>query len=85
MAPAESIRLSIAKARTRRNWSQQQLATAIGVERTTIWRYEAGRQDVEVHHLVAMARVLGAPDLLAKACSVCPVAAAAEHVLEVPR
>lgn len=77
MGTHDPIGLSIAKARVQRGWSQQRLATAIGVDRTTIWRYEAGRQDVEIHHVVGMAHVLGNPALLATACHVCPVGAVA--------
>lgn len=73
MAPTEAIGLSIAKARVQRGWSQQRLATALGFERTTIWRYETGQQVPDAGTVLRVAVLLNAPELLASAQAVCGV------------
>ena len=48
-------------ARRQREWTQSQLAAAVGLTRASIANLEAGRQRPPVHVAVLIARALGAP------------------------
>ena len=61
------IGLRIAHARGRAGTTQQHLANAVGLTRTSVANIEAGRQRVMVHQLVAMASALGV-----RVCNIIP-------------
>jgi len=50
--------------RCQRGWSQQELATEIGVHRNTIARWEAGGEKVNIFMLLRAADILGCQHLL---------------------
>lgn len=60
-----AVGLMIYEKRKARGWSQQQLADATDLKRTTISNIEYGRQSISVEQLCAIAQMLGAePDIL---------------------
>jgi transcriptional regulator with XRE-family HTH domain len=51
--------LARARARAKEQFSQQGLAVALGLSRTSVTNIERGRQPVQLHTLYKIARVLG--------------------------
>jgi len=51
----------VQRARRQREWTQSQLAAAVGLTRASIANLEAGRQRPPVHVVVLIARALGVP------------------------
>jgi transcriptional regulator with XRE-family HTH domain len=59
-----SFRVDLAPMRMRRRAlgiSRERLAAMVGVDPVTIWRYETGRTEPSLRHIVTIARVLGVP------------------------
>jgi DNA-binding XRE family transcriptional regulator len=56
----ESFGRAVALRRVRAGLTQEQMALAIGLSRTSIANIEGGRQQVLLHHAFAISRVLGA-------------------------
>lgn len=54
-----SISTNLIKQRDMRGWTQEQLAEAIGVSRSTIAKWEAGKGVPKVDNLIALSRALG--------------------------
>ena len=69
-APQDPFYVELGKriraARKQRKFTQEKLATAVQLTRTSITNIEAGRQPVLAHHLVRLARALAmtVPELL---------------------
>lgn len=69
-APQDPFYVELGKrirdARKHRKFTQEKLATAVQLTRTSITNIEAGRQPVLAHHLVRLARALAVtvPELL---------------------
>jgi transcriptional regulator with XRE-family HTH domain len=59
MATDPTLGTSIARARGRKHWTQQQLANAIGVDRKTIDNWENGRTIPHRHRIGALEEALG--------------------------
>jgi transcriptional regulator with XRE-family HTH domain len=57
--PPPSLRFCIREARQDRGWTQAQLATAAGLERSNVALLEIGRREPTVTTLVRLARALG--------------------------
>ena len=55
----ETVGLGIRAAREHRGLTQQDLATSIGMTRSSVTTIEAGRQQIRVHTLVMIAQALG--------------------------
>lgn len=55
----------IANARHERDWSQEDLAERLGVNQTTVSRWEKGERSISVAQAVMLTRVLGLTDAVA--------------------
>lgn len=64
MVTRETLGRQIARERKRAGLTQEQLATALGLERTAISRIEQGRQGLDTLQLAAIAEVLGRSPLV---------------------
>lgn len=53
-----SISTNLIRHRDMRGWTQEQLAEAIGVSRSTIAKWEAGKGTPKVDNLIMLSRVL---------------------------
>ncbi len=60
---ARAIGAEIARRREEQGWSQTELAVALGCDRSSVSRWEAGLRLLSLSHLAALGRVLG--------CGVC--------------
>ncbi len=60
---ARAIGTEIARWREEQGWSQTELAAALGCDRSSVSRWEAGLRLLSLSHLAALGRVLG--------CGVC--------------
>lgn len=56
---AEDLGRTIAEGRRTRGLSQQQLADAVGVDRTYLSRLEQGRPSIQLEHFFDLLRYLG--------------------------
>ncbi|TAK30619.1 MAG: XRE family transcriptional regulator [Chloroflexota bacterium] len=64
MLTREELGRRIARERQRAGLTQEQLASALGLERTAITRIEQGRQGVDTLQLSAIAQAVGRPPVI---------------------
>ncbi|MDD5823980.1 MAG: helix-turn-helix transcriptional regulator [Firmicutes bacterium] len=53
-----SINTNLIRHRDSKGWTQEQLAEAIGVSRSTVAKWEAGKGTPKVENLIVLSRVL---------------------------
>ena len=67
------IAQKVRRLRQKRGLLQCQLAAMVGIDQTTLSRYECGRYPIPDDMLAALSRALGSPELAEYRCQECPV------------